>query len=151
MKKLFRHSVLMASLAGVGALATAQAQTATQQPDQAQQAAPQAGGQYHHRHAPNPQRETKMLTRRLGLSSDQAAQVEPILADRAQRMESLSSTQGDPSSMKTQRHAIMVDTMQKLDAVLTPAQQQERAQMRHGHGRHGDDSRQTAPSPSPSL
>ena len=106
MKNLFLHSVLMASLAGVGAVATAQAQTTTQQPDQTQQAAPQ-GGQYHHRHAPNPQRETKMLTKKLGLSADQAAQVEPILADRAQRMEALSSTQGDPASMKTQRRTII--------------------------------------------
>ena len=150
MKNLFLHSVLMASLAVGGGVAAAQAQTATQQPDQTQQAAPQ-GGQYHHRHAPNPQRETKMLTRRLGLSSDQAAQVEPILADRAQRMEALSSTQSDPASMKAERRTIMQDTKQKLDAVLTPAQQQEMAQMRHGHGRHGDGQQQTAPSTSPSL
>ena len=150
MKNLFLHSVLMASLAVGGGVAAAQAQAATEQPDQAQQAAPQ-DNQYHHRHAPNPQRETKMLTKRLGLSSDQAAQVEPILADRAQRMEALSSTQGDPASMKQQRRAIMQDTKQKLDAVLTPAQQQEMAQMRRGHGKHGDGQQQTAPSTSPSL
>ncbi len=150
MKKLFLHSVLMASIAISGGVIAAQAQTATQQPDQTQQAAPQ-GGQYHHRHAPNPERETRMLTKRLGLSSDQAAQVEPILADRAQRMEALSSTQSDPASMKQQRRAIMQDTKQKLDAVLTPAQQQEMAQMRHGHGKHGDGQQQTAPSPSSSL
>ena len=150
MKNLFLRSVLMTSLAVGGGVAAAEAQTTTQQPDQTQQAAPQ-GSPDHHRHAPNAQRETKMLTRRLGLSSDQAAQVEPILADRAQRMEALSSTQGDPASVKAQRRTIMEDTKQKLDAVLTPAQQQELAQMRHGHGRHGDGQQQTAPSPSPSL
>ena len=149
MKNLFLHSVLMASLAVSGGVAAAQAQTATQQPDQTQQTTPQ-GGQYHHRHAQNPQRETKMLTRRLGLSSDQAAQVEPILADRAQRMDALNSTQSDPASMKQQRRTIMQDTKQKLDAVLTPAQQQEMAQMHHGHGRHGE-GQPTAPSTSPSL
>ena len=149
MKNLFTHSVLMASLALGGGLLAAQAQTATQQPDQTQQAASQSG-QYH-RHTPNPQRETKMLTKRLGLSSDQAAQVEPILADRAQRMEALDSSQGDPASMKQQRRAIMQDTKQKLDAVLTPAQQQEMAQMHRGHGKHGDGQQQTAPSTSPSL
>ena len=148
MKNLFLHSVLMASLAVGGGVAAAQ--TATQQPDQTQQAAPQ-GGQYHHRHAPNPQRETRMLTKRLGLSSDQAAQVEPILADRAQRMEALNSTQGDPASVKEQRRAIMQDTKQKLDAVLTPAQQQEMAQMHRGHGRHGEGQQQAAPSTTPSL
>ena len=150
MKNLFLHTALMASLAVGGGVAAAQAQTATQQPDQTQQAAPQ-GGQYHHRHAPNPQRETKMLTKRLGLSSDQAAQVEPILADRAQRMEALNSTQGDPASMKQQRRAIMQDTKQKLDAVLTPQQQQEMAQMHRGHGRHGEGQQQAAPSTIPSL
>ena len=150
MKNLFTHSVLMASLAVGGGALAAQAQTAAQQPDQTQQAAPQ-GGHSTHRHAPNPQRETKMLTKRLGLSADQAAQVEPILADRAQRMEALTSAQGDPASMKAQRRSIMEDTRQKLDAVLTPAQQQELAQMHHGHGRHGDGQPQAAPSPSPSV
>lgn len=148
MKHLLTHAVLTVSLA-VGGFA-AQGQAATQQSDQTQQAAPQ-GGQYHHRHAPNPQRETKMLTRRLGLSSDQAAQVEPILVDRAQRMEALTSSQTDPASMKAQRRTIMQDTKQKLDAVLTPAQQQEMAQLHHGHGRHGDNQPQAAPSTSPSL
>ena len=150
MKKLFTHSVLTLSLVvGAGVLA-AQAQTAPQQPDQTQQAALQ--GEWHgHRHAANPQRETKMLTRRLGLSADQASQVEPILADRAQRMAALNSAQGDPASTRAQRRAIMQDTKQKLDAVLTPAQQQEMAQMRHGHGKHGDGQQQAAPSPSPSL
>ena len=150
MKHLFTHSVLMVSLAMGGGLLTVQAHTATQQPDQTQQAAPQ-DGQYHHRHALNPQRETKMLTKRLGLSADQAAQVEPILAERAQKIAALSSTQSDPASMKAQRHSIMEDTKQKLDAVLTPAQQQEMAQMHHGHGRHGEGQQPTAPSTSPSL
>ena len=150
MKNLLTHSVLMASLAVGGGVAAAQAQTAAQQPDQTQQATPQ-GGQYAHRHAPNPQRETKMLTKRLGLSADQAAQVEPILADRALRMEALTSAQSDPASTKAQRRSIMEDTRQKLDAVLTPAQQQELVQMHHGRGRHGDGQQQTAASTSPSL
>ena len=150
MKNLFLHSLLMTSLAVGGGVVAAQAQTATQQPDQTLQTAPQ-GGQYHQRHAANPQRETKMLTKRLGLSSDQAAQVEPILADRAQRMTALDSAQSDPASTRAQRRTIMQDTKQKLDAVLTPAQQQELAQMHHGHGKHGDSQQQAAPSPSPSL
>ncbi len=147
MKTLVTHSVLTLSLAlGAGVL-TAQAQTATQQPDQTQQAAPQ-GNWYGQRHAPNPQRETKMLTKRLGLSADQAAQVEPILADRAQRMAALSSAQSDPASTRAQRRAIMEDTKQKLDAVLTPAQQQELTQMHHAHERHGNGQQPAAPSPS---
>ena len=143
MKNLLTHSVLIASLVVSCGFLAAQAQTSIQQPDQTQQAAPQR-----HRHAPDPQRETKMMTRRLGLSQEQAAQVEPILADRAQRMAALHSSQTDPATMKEQRHAILQDTKQKLDAVLTPAQQQELAQMHHEHGRHGE-GQQTAPRPHP--
>ena len=163
MKQLFTHTVLMVSLTMGGALLTAQAQTATQQPDQtrqnqAQQGSTQDGsaqnGHNHHRHAPNPERETKMLTRQLGLSTDQAAQVEPILAERAQKLEALKSasgTQTDSASLHDQRRAIMQETKQKLDTVLTPAQQQQLAQMHHGHEKHGQDQQQTAPSTSPSL
>lgn len=150
MKNLFAHSALILSLTVGGGVLAAQAQSTTP-PDQAQQAAPQGDWGHGHRHAPNPQRETRMLTKRLGLSADQAAQVEPILADRAQRMEALTSAQADPASVRAQRRTIMQDTKQKLDAVLTPAQQQEMAQMHHGHGKHGDGPSQAAPSTSPSL
>ena len=66
-------------------------------------------------------------------------------------MAALDSAQGDPASTREQRRTIMQDSKQKLDAVLTPAQQQELAQMHHGHGKHGDGQQQAAPSPSPSL
>ncbi len=168
MKHLFTHSVWMASLVVSGSLLTAQAQTATQQPDQTQQNQAQQGsaqggsaqggsaqgGQYHHRHGMNPERETKMLTRQLGLSTDQASQVEPILAERAQKMAALKSasgTQTDSASLHEQRRAILQETKQKLDAVLTPAQQQQLAQMHHDHEKHGQGQQQTAPSTSPSL
>ncbi len=157
MKNQLTQSVWMASLTMSGVLLTAQAQPAaqtqpaTQAPDQTQQAAPQDGQHHHHGHTPNPQHETKWLTKRLGLSAEQAAQVEPILAERAQKLAALKSasgTQTDSASLHDQHRAIQQQTEQKLDTVLTPAQQQELAQMHHGHGKHGEGQQPTAPSPS---
>ena len=88
-----------------------------------------------HRRGPNPDFETKMLTKRLSLSPQQASQVEPILAEREERMKALkpaSGSQPDFKAMHEQRKSIMDDTQQKLEAVLTPEQQQQLKQM-HQH------------------
>ena len=96
-----------------------------------------------HRRGPNAEFETKMLTKRLHLSSEQAAQVEPILADRQERMKALmpargsqQGTQPDFKAMREQRKAIMEDTQARLDAVLTPEQKQQMTEM-HQHQFHG--------------
>ena len=112
----------------------------TQAPDSGQ--TQEQHGQWRH-HEPNPEFETKMLTKRLNLSSDQAAQVEPILAAQHESLKALKPAAGttpDFKVMHEQRKAIMEDTKQKLDAVLTPEQQQQLAKMhQHGaHGQHGD-------------
>jgi len=88
-------------------------------------------------HQPNPNHQAKELSKKLGLSADQATQIEPILADRDQREQALmSNTALDPKSLHQQRRAIMADTDQKLNAILTPAQQQQyatlKAERHHG-------------------
>ncbi len=97
-------------------------------------------------HAHSPQHETKALTRKLGLTPDQASQVEPILAAKRDQMQALRANPSpDPATMHQQMHAINRDTRQKLDAVLTEPQRQQLAAM-HGHRRHLELEQAPAPS-----
>jgi protein CpxP len=78
----------------------------------------------------DPAKQAAHLGKRLGLSSDQVAQITPILADRQQQMQSL---RADSSITQQDRHAkakaIMQDSKSKLEAVMTDAQKQQFEQM----------------------
>jgi periplasmic protein CpxP/Spy len=87
-----------------------------------------------HHHGHNPQREAARLSKRLNLSSDQTAKLEPILADRDQKIATLASdTTISPVVMKQQMKAIHQQTRQQLATVLTPDQLQQMNSRRHGH------------------
>ena len=73
-------AILLTSFSGVSLLA----QDQQQPPASTSQAAPLTQP----RHAPNPQRHAKKMARKLGLTPDQEARLEPILADKQQQMES---------------------------------------------------------------
>jgi protein CpxP len=121
---------------------------ATQTPDSSQTQGEHR--QWHH-HQPNPQMETRMLTKRLNLTADQAAQVEPILASQQESMKALMPTDGtkpDFQALHAQRKAIMEQTQQKLATVLTPEQQQQLANMHHGPHGHGEWAPKAGSSPS---
>ena len=118
----------------------AQAPDANQTPAaNAPQAAPAQPGNFHHNFDPGQQ--AQHLGQRLGLSSDQVAQITPILADRQQKMQAL---RADTSLSQEDRHAkaraIMQDSDSKIEAVMTDAQKQQFEQMRaerrsHQHNR----------------
>jgi protein CpxP len=84
-------------------------------------------------HVHNPQRETARLTKRLNLSSDQAARIEPILADRDQKIDALKSdTSISPLILQQQMRAIHQQTKQQLASILTPDQLQQMKSRHHG-------------------
>jgi periplasmic protein CpxP/Spy len=145
MKELsMKRTILPAALALVlaGSVAFAQQTTPAPAPDAQQPAAAPA----HRHHKPNPERETARMTKQLNLTSDQAAKVEPILADRDQKMEALwSNTALAPQDKHQQMRAIHQSTQQQLDAVLTPDQVQQLKAMHHGH--HGNGQEQPATPP----
>jgi Spy/CpxP family protein refolding chaperone len=117
---------LALGLSGAG-FAQASAQTSTQP------AAPVAAPQ----HQPNPQHQAKELAKKLALTPDQTAQLEPILADRDQKVATLAAnTTLDPKAQRQQRRAIMVDTEQKLNAILSPDQQQQYAALKAKRKEH---------------
>lgn len=141
--KALALTVLSAGLAFAGAQQTQPA------PDGS---APQGDAPMHHRHAPNPQRQADMLTRKLNLTPDQSAKVEPILADHDQKMQALmANTQLAPADRHQQMKAINQDTEGQMAGVLTPDQlTQLKAMHHHDHGHHGQENEPTQNGQSPS-
>jgi protein CpxP len=132
MKRILLPAALVFALCGSFAVAQ------QPQPDQSQAPAPierhHPGG-----HAPDPQKAAAMLGKRLNLTPDQTARLEPILADRDQKMAALRSSQGSaPQDFRQQFRAIQQDTQKQLATVLTPDQLQQMKAMRRGpHGHRG--------------
>lgn len=125
------RTYLPASLALIvlsGSLAFAQApQQAPSDPQQ--QTAPT------HHHRPNPHRETAMLTKKLNLTPDQSAKLEPILADRDQKIAALKqNTALSQSDFHAQMKSIHQGTKQQLEGILTPDQASQLKSMRRHHG-----------------
>jgi len=104
--------------------------------------APAAQGQpgnFHRNFDPNQQ--AARLSKRLGLSDDQVAQIKPILADRFQQMQNL---RADTSLGQQDRHAkvqaLMQDSNTRIEAVLNDTQKQQFEKMQaerrsHQHNR----------------
>ena len=120
------RSYLPAALALIvlsGSLAFAQA------PADAPQTAPM-----HRHHGLNPHREAAMLTKKLNLTPDQSAKLEPILADRDQKLRALrQNTALSQADFRTQMRSIHHDTKTQLESVLTPDQQAQLKSMRRQH------------------
>jgi Spy/CpxP family protein refolding chaperone len=134
MNRFILSTSLALALSGVLAFA--------QQPDTA--AAPTIVKTRHH--ARNPQCEAAHLSKKLNLSSDQTAKLEPILADRDQKIAALKS---DPTITQMialkQMHAIHQQTRQQLATILTPDQIQQLKSRHHGHAAPAQTQPQTNP------
>ena len=117
MRKQMTCLALLA-FSGLAAFATPQEQ---QQAPQAQAAPAQAEGgsrQF------DPNRQMRMMTKKLNLTADQQQQLLPILTDRNQQMQAI---RNDSSLSHQDRHAKMLtireDSQTKIKALLTPDQQ----------------------------
>lgn len=90
-----------------------------------------------HRGAPDPEREAKHLGKKLGLSQDQVAQIQPILADRQQQVQSVrSDTTLAPKDRMAKIRGIREDSKNKIEAVLNDQQKQQFEQMQQSRGNH---------------
>ena len=111
---------------------------------QQQDASPAPAAKQHHAH--NPHREAAKLSKKLNLSADQTAKLEPILADRDNKIAALTNDKTiSPVVMKQQMRAIRQQTRQQLATVLTPDQLQQIKSRHRGQGAPG----QTQPEPPP--
>jgi periplasmic protein CpxP/Spy len=137
MKRLLLSSSLALALSGSLAFAQ-QAET------------PAPATKHHHSHSP--QQETARLSKRLNLSPEQSAKIEPILADRNQKMAALKSdTTISPVVMQQKMKALHQQTRQQLATVLTPEQLQQIKSHRHNHGAPSQTQPLTPPNPQAGL
>jgi protein CpxP len=101
-----------------GSLALAQAPAPDAQ-SPAQPSAPAA-------QAPNPHRQAMRIAKQLNLSPDQTAKLEPILADRDQKIIALrADTSIAPQDARKQLRSIRQSTQRQLGTVLSPDQLQQ--------------------------
>jgi periplasmic protein CpxP/Spy len=86
----------------------------------------------------DPNRQLEHLTKALGLSADQQAQIKPLLVDRQQQMEAVFQNQ---SLSREDRHAKMMSIHQesnaKIEAALNSDQKQKFEAMQEHMGRRG--------------
>jgi Spy/CpxP family protein refolding chaperone len=132
-----KATLILGALLSAG-LVLAQAPTTNQAPSaNAPQAAPAQQG---HRNF-DPNQQAAHMSKRLGLSDDQVAQIKPILADRFQQMQTL---RADTSLSEQDRHAkfraLMQDSNTKIESVLNDTQKQQFEKMQaerrsHQHNR----------------
>jgi Spy/CpxP family protein refolding chaperone len=131
MKRTLLTSALAITLAATAAIA----QQTTQQPS-GDATAQQPTGRYgHHRGQGkmDPHKAAQHVGKKLGLSDDQTAKLEPIFADSQQKISALrANTSLTPDQRREQMKAIHKDTQSQLATVLSPDQMQQLHSMRHG-------------------
>lgn len=100
-----------------------------------------------HTHTRNPQKEVAHLSKRLNLTADQQSKLEPIFADRDQKLDAIrTNTALAPQDAHAQMKAINKSTNQQLSGILTPDQM---SQLHAGHqGHKGATQPLNAPPPS---
>ena len=118
------------ALASIGSAAVAQQQTAPE---------PQNGKGYQHRHRMHdPHKQAMTMSKRLNLSPDQTAKLEPILVARKEKMDALKAdTSLAPDARRAQFRTIHQEAKQQIAGVLSPEQLEQMKAMRHHHGPHG--------------
>ncbi len=100
----------------------------------AQQPAPDAPPPAAAHHANNPDKEVKRLTRQLSLTPDQATKLQPIVADRDQKIAAVTSdTSLNDDDRKDRMKSIHKAFVSQLDEVLTPDQRQQMKEAHHAH------------------
>jgi periplasmic protein CpxP/Spy len=110
------------------------------------QTAPTQPGQQHRNF--DPSQFAAHLGKRLSLSSDQVAQITPILTARQQQMQTLRADASiSMQDRHTKAHAIMQDTNSKIEAVLTDPQKQQFEQMLAQRGQHRHNHEQPSSQP----
>jgi Spy/CpxP family protein refolding chaperone len=83
------------------------------------------------RHAPNPQKMAMRISRQLNLTPGQTAKLEPILADRQEKVMALrSDTTLTDAQRKKQMHTVQMSTRMQMANVLSPDQMKQLKAMR---------------------
>lgn len=133
-----RRLVLTSTLALTFAASAAFCQQPAQQPANDATATQLQPGNEHAHRAFDAHKTAQRIGKRLNLTEDQTAKLEPIFATQQQKMAALrSDTSLSRDQRRQQLQAIRQDTKSQLAAVLTPGQLQQLQSMRR-HGRRGN-------------
>jgi opacity protein-like surface antigen len=131
MKRILLSSTLALTLAATAAFA----QQPTQQPADNNAPAQQQPAQRGHHHQFDAHKAAEHIGKRLNLTDDQTAKIEPILADQHQKMTALyTDTSLSQDQRRQQMRTIFQDTHTQLATVLSPDQMEQLKSMRHPHG-----------------
>jgi periplasmic protein CpxP/Spy len=123
-----KATIVLGALLSAGIL-LAQAPDGNQAPAATAPQSTQTHQGRHHRNM-DPAKQAAHLGKRLGLSSDQVAQLQPILADRQQQMQSLrANTSLAKQDRRAKARAIMQDSKSKIEALMNDTQKQQFEQM----------------------
>jgi len=95
---------------------------------------------------PDPQKQTARLSRKLQLTPDQAAKIEPILQSRQQQMQQIrADASSSPHDQHQKMRALKQDTDSQIQAILTDSQRQQYQQMQQEAMQHRRDNKQGSP------
>ena len=95
---------------------------------------------------PDPQKQTARLSRKLQLTPDQAAKIEPILANRQQQMQQMrADTSLSQHDLHQKMRALKQDTDSQMQAILTDSQRQQYQQLQQQAMQKHLDRKQGAP------
>jgi protein CpxP len=98
-------------------------------------------------HTPDPHRQVMRIARQLNLTADQTSKLEPIFADRDQKIAALRADSSlSPKSQKQQMRQIQQNTRSQLSTVLTADQLSQLESMQRAHARQGQAQPATTPS-----
>ncbi len=98
-----------------------------------QQTTPPATHRHHFRKH-EPHQVAMHLEKRLNLSQDQTARLEPILAEQQQKFKALRADSSlTPDARKQQMQELRKITREQFASVLTPEQMEQMKTLRHGH------------------
>jgi periplasmic protein CpxP/Spy len=137
-----RNTIATLALGSLLALGTTTAALAQNSAQPAQDQGPQGRGPGRM----DPNRQLEHLTQTLSLSSDQQAQIKPLLVDRQQKMEAVFQDQSlSGPDRRAKMQSIRQDSQSKIEAVLNDdqkqkfetMQQQQQMRNRGGNGQGG--------------
>lgn len=107
---------------------------------------PAAQGQPGQHRTFDPAQQAAHLGQKLGLTSDQVAQIQPVLADRFQKMQNLRADNSlNQQDRRSKAQAIMQDANNKIEALLNDTQKQQYQQMLSERRAHRHNNQSAAP------
>jgi protein CpxP len=140
--KLASRFALLGFVFGLGASAAALAQPFQETPPPLG-----TGSSAPAQHAmPDPQKQTARLSKKLQLTPDQAAKIEPILANRMQQMQLMrADASSTPRDMHQKMRALKQSTDSQIQAILTDSQRHQYQQMQQQAMQKHMEHKQSAP------